>query len=252
MAHALDGVRLKCQRARLHLYTLEAEFDLFGCDAYGVRHQVESHGRVHVYRVNRVRHTRPEWGPIIGDCLHNAASALDQLAYQLAILHSGKLSSGLARDTHFPIYGSSREFWANLRKLQGIGPDLIAPIERLQPYHGVEGSNQHWLMILKRLSNLDKHRMLHTTGYRFGGTAHYEPESLIDVTFPTGPLNLGAELGRFVFDPPNPEMYVDPSFTVRIAFKDTPVAERIDIRTMLTTICTRVEAIVDEFRPLFR
>jgi hypothetical protein len=207
---------------------------------------------VHVYRVNRVRHTRPEWGPIIGDCLHNAASALDQLAYQLAILHSGKLSSGLARDTHFPIYGSSREFWANLRKLQGIGPDLMAPIERLQPYHGVEGPNQHWLMILKRLSNLDKHRMLHTTGYRFGGTAHYEPESLIDVTFPTGPLKLGAELARFVFDPPNPEMKVDPSFTVRIAFKDTPVAERIDIRTMLTMICTRVEAIVEEFRPLFR
>jgi hypothetical protein len=252
MAHALDGVRLKCQRARHHLDTLEAEFGAFGRDAYGVRHCVEREGREHVYRVNRLRHTRPEWGPIIGDCLHNAASALDQLAYQLAILHTGKLRSGLARDTHFPIYGSSREFWANLRKLEGIGPDLLAPIERLQPYHGIDGPNDHWLMILKRLSNSDKHRTLHTTGYRFGGTAQYRPVSLIDAIFPTGPLKLGAELARLVFDPPHPAMNVDPSFIVHIAFKDTPLSDGIDTWAMLNTICIRVEAVVDEFRPLFR
>jgi hypothetical protein len=252
MAHALDGVRLKCQRARHHLNTLEAEFDAFGRDAYDFRHCVERQGRVHVYKVSRLRHTRPEWGPIIGDCLHNAASALDQLAYQLAILHSGRLPSGIARDTHFPIYGSSREFWANLRKLQGIGPDLMGPIERLQPYHGVDGPNRHWLMILKRLSNSDKHRMLRTAGYRFGGTADYEPDSLVEAIFPTGPLKLGAELARFVFDPPDPEMNVGPRFSVHIAFKDTPVADGVDIRTVLNTICIRVDAVVDWFRPLFR
>lgn len=251
MAHALDGVRLKCQRARDHLTTLEAEFDAFERDAFRFRHCVERRGRVHVYRVNRLRHTRPEWGPIIGDCLHNAASALDQFAYQLAILHSGKLPSGLARDTHFPIYGSSREFWSNLRKLQGMGPDLIAPIERLQPYHAVDGPDHHWLMILKRLSNADKHRMLRTTGYRFGGTAHYTPDSLIEAIFPTGPLKMGAELARFVFDTPEPEMNIDPSFTVHIAFKDTPLADGVDIWTVLNTICIRVEAVVEEFRPLF-
>ena len=252
MAHALDGVRLKCQRARDHLNTLEAEFDDFGLDAYGFRHHVERQGRVHVYKVNRLRHTRPEWGPIIGDCLHNAASALDQLAYQLAILHSGRLPSGLARDTHFPVYGNSREFWANLRKLQGIGPDLIAPMERLQPYHAVDGPDHHWLMILKRLSNADKHRMLRTAGYRFGGTTHYKPDSLIETIFPTGPLKLGAELARLVFDPPAPEMNVGPSFTVQIAFKGTPVADGVDIRTMLNTICIRVDAVVEGFQPLFR
>jgi hypothetical protein len=252
MAHALDGVRLKCQRAQHHLNTLQAEFDAFGRDAYSFRHCVERGGREHVYRVNRLRHTRPEWGPIIGDCLHNAASALDQLAYQLAILHTGKLPSRLARDIHFPIYPSSREFWVNLQKLQGIGPELMAPIERLQPYHGINGPDYHWLMILKRLSNSDKHRTLHTTGYRFGGTAHYRPDSLIDTTFPTGPLKLGAELARFVFDPPDPEMNVDPSFTVHIAFKDTPLADGIDTWAMLNMICIRVEAVVDEFRPLFR
>jgi hypothetical protein len=128
----------------------------------------------------------------------------------------------------------------------------MGPIERLQPYHGVDGPDRHWLMILKRLSNSDKHRMLRTAGYRFGGTADYKPDSLIEAVFPTGPLELGAELARFVFDPPDPEMNVSPRFSVHIAFKDTPVADGVDIRTVLNTICIRVDAVVDWFRPLFR
>ncbi len=71
------------------------------------------------------------------------------------------------------------------------------------------------------------------------------------MTFLRAPLKLGAELARFVFDPPDP-MNVDPNFTVCVAFKDTPVADGIDIRTMLNTICIRVEAVVEGFRPLFR
>jgi hypothetical protein len=94
--------------------------------------------------------------------------------------------------------------------------------------------------------------MLHTTGYRFGGTTHYRPDNLIETIFPTGPLKLGAELARFRFDPPDPEMNVDPSFTVHVAFKGTPIADGIDTLAMLNMICIRVEAVVDEFRPLFR
>ena len=45
---------------------------------------------------------------------------------------------------------------------------------------------------------------------------------------------------------------MDPSFIVHIAFKDTPLANGTDTWAMLNTICIRVEAIVDEFRPLFR
>jgi hypothetical protein len=47
-------------------------------------------------------------------------------------------------------------------------------------------------------------------------------------------------------------MNVDPSFNVHIAFKDSPLAEGIDTWAMLNTICIRLEAVVDEFRPLFR
>ena len=115
MAHPLDGIGLNCDRARDHLDTLERESDSFERDAYRFRHDVDRVGRKHVYRVKALRKTRPEWGPVIGDCLHNAASALDHLAYQLAIFHTGTLPPDLARDTHFPIYGSPREFWDNLK-----------------------------------------------------------------------------------------------------------------------------------------
>ena len=167
------------------------------------------------------------------------------------ISRTGTLRHDLACDSHFPIYGSPGEFWDNLQKLRAIGPDQVAPLERLQPYYGRYGPDYDSLMILKDLSNFDKHRTLHTTAYRFGGTYHYDPDSLIETAFPEGPLELGAELARFTFDPPEPEMDVEPSFTVRIAFRDTPLADGVGVWAMLNRICTRVEMIVDQFRPLF-
>jgi hypothetical protein len=251
MAHPLDGVGLNCDRARDHLDTLEREFDAFEHDAYRFRHDVERAGSEHVYRVKAFRKARPEWGPVIADCVHNAASALDHLAYELAILHTGTLSPDLARDTHFPIYASPGEFWENLQKLRGIGPDQVAPLERLQPYYGRYGPDYDSLMILKGLSSFDKHRTLRTTAYGFGCTHHHNPDSLIDAAFPEGRLELGAELARFTFDPPDAEVDVDPSFDVRIAFRDPPLADGVGVWALLNRICTRVEMIVDQFRPLF-
>jgi hypothetical protein len=106
-------------------------------------------------------------------------------------------------------------------------------------------------MILKHLSNLDKQRTLHTTAYRCGGTYHYNPDSLVETAFPEGRLELGAELARFTFDPPDPEMDVEPSFVVRIAFRDTPLVDGAGVWAILNRICTRVEMIVDQFRPSF-
>src|SRR5206468_1727994 len=62
---------------------------------------------------------------------------------------------------------------------------------------------------------------------------------------------LGAELARFTFNPPDPEMDVEPSFVVRIAFRDTLLADGVGVWAMLNRICTRVEMIVDQFRPSF-
>jgi hypothetical protein len=44
---------------------------------------------------------------------------------------------------------------------------------------------------------------------------------------------------------------VEPSFVVRIAFRDTPIADGVGVWAMLNAICTRVEMIVDQFRRSF-
>jgi hypothetical protein len=251
MAHPLDGVRLKCERARHNLDTLEREFKAFERDAYRYRHTVERGGREHAYRVTALRKTRPDWAPIIGDCLRNAALALDHLAHELATLHTGKLPDDVARNTHFPIYETPEEFWDNLPKLRVIGLEQAAPLERLQPYNGRYGPDYDPLMILERLSNFERHRALQTTAYRFGGIADYHPDSLVEADFPEGPIKLGAELARFTFHPPDPEMDVGPNFIVHIAFQGTPLADGVGVWAMLNTICTRVETIVDEFGPAF-
>lgn len=251
MAHPLEGVRLKCERSRHNLDVLAREFKVFESDAYRYRHDVEREGREHTYRVTAVRKTRPEWGPIIGDCLHNAVSALDHLARQLGILHTGPLSDDLARDIHFPIYETPDEFWDNLPKLRAVGAEQVAPLERLQPYNGRYGPDYDPLMILERLSSFDRQQTLQTTAYRFGGTADYYPASLIETAFPEGPVKLGVELARFTFHPPEPAVDVGPNFIVHVAFQGTPLTDGAGVWAMLNMICTRVETIADQFRRLF-
>src|SRR5438105_1135848 len=51
------------------------------------------------------------WGPIIGDILHNCRSALDHLAYALAVTNLGSpLPEKVETNTEFPIF-STRELF---------------------------------------------------------------------------------------------------------------------------------------------
>lgn len=52
-------------------------------------------------------HKRPpliEWGALIGECLFNFRSALDHLAFDLAVAHSGPLAPGVEETSEFPIF----------------------------------------------------------------------------------------------------------------------------------------------------
>jgi hypothetical protein len=101
---------------------------------------------------------------IIGDCLHNLRAALDNLAYDLAVAHTGKepLPSKFASRSEFPIFTDK-----NLPKffdvLGGVAPSAQAEIEGLQPYHRGEKLRHDFLWQLNKLSNIDKHRLPHPT-----------------------------------------------------------------------------------------
>lgn len=101
-------------------------------------------------------------GLIIGDCLHNLRSALDNLSYELALAHyGGRLPSNIASSSAFPLLGSMQEFTRKARDMiKGIHPAAQTIIEDLQPYYGGKGVR---LTALNKLSNRDKHRLPHVT-----------------------------------------------------------------------------------------
>jgi hypothetical protein len=77
---------------------------------------------------------------IVGDCVHNLRSALDNLAFELALAHKrGALSKGIQRDSAFPILRQDIERDENSMKrfktmTRGMCSDAKTVIEQLQPY----------------------------------------------------------------------------------------------------------------------
>lgn len=93
-----------------------------------------------------------------GDVVHSLRSALDHLAYQLAIAGCDKTPS---RRVEFPIAKDRDTYEAEkARKVKGIRPEAIEAIDRLKPYKG--GNNVLWR--IHELDNIDKHRFIFTVG----------------------------------------------------------------------------------------
>jgi hypothetical protein len=102
--------------------------------------------------------------PVVGDCVHNLRSALDNLAFELALVHKGtKMSKRIANDSGFPIFKTSGGFNEHGKlMIRGIRPEAKEIVERLQPYNRgnvpITTSSLWWL---RELSNSDKHRLPH-------------------------------------------------------------------------------------------
>lgn len=173
--HPLAGFFLKFQRAETHFRTLHDEINGFlNGDFYAAGVQLDRNR----HPVVRIKLTRPipgEWSVLIGEIVYDLRSALDHLAYQLAIAESGDpLPDDIERSCAFPIFDNGPKFRrrtkkgspdrrSGLFKIQGINRRAQATIERLQPYHGRKNPASYGLLILEELSNVDKHRLLHVT-----------------------------------------------------------------------------------------
>ena len=102
MPDALIGARLKVERARKHLDLLRQETRAFTeGKPYGVRAEFDAERSEYAIRIRlRDPDTRVPIGLslIAGDAVHNLRSALDHLAWQLAIIGTGP-----GRFTQFPL-----------------------------------------------------------------------------------------------------------------------------------------------------
>jgi len=140
----------------------------------------------------------PCWPLIIGDAIHNLRSALDHVAFDLAIAHQQAtkpeqpISAERARSSEFPVIpyinertgatgdAEHRFDSAAGSKLAGIHPDAIAVIKAAQPYHRGPQSETHELWLIHDLDRVDKHRELIVTAaaayvqtFALGGTGFF-------------------------------------------------------------------------------
>lgn len=137
-----------------------------------LRRQYEPEQGAIVYRIDSVVQIPDNWGLIVGDAAHNLRSALDHLAWQLAIRYFNGVpptERKIIKKIQFPVVSDknnwprhpNREFMkpADASKLEQFQPFNLGPISRakgvLHPLEELAGFHG--------LDNIDKHRTIHLT-----------------------------------------------------------------------------------------
>ncbi|MEK6327348.1 MAG: hypothetical protein AABM66_07480 [Actinomycetota bacterium] len=208
-------------------------------NAYTVsRHDdIEAGKRLWIVHVNKPA-PLIRWGALIGDCLFNFRSALDQLAFDLAVANrKGQLTEKEKMDSEFPIFHRRAPTKRDLdRKIGAVHPKARKLIEGMQPYGRKDRAA---LKYLDLLHNFDKHRTLHlvvgtSIAVSYVGDMDFEFINL-------RPFKHGDVLARVPLAS-DPKRNQDPSFGFAVAFSETgPGAAAPDVTTTLSWIGQHIE-----------
>lgn len=231
---------------------------LLAHDPYGSRGEYDPEEQQWIVRADAVQRPSLRFATIVGDVLHALRSALDHLVYEMARLNTGRP----VPMTEFPIFASIEDYRRVRRQRRGhpwalrdVSRRHRAAIQRLQPYHRRDEACIDELFTLARLSNQDKHRLLH-----FALPMQFDVHAVrVDVVRDIGAigpiyayhnatLDENAPLLAIDIEPsgPNPYMNVEFEATVNIAFDDGWL-----VLNTLRDIELRVGDIIKQFGPDF-
>ena len=240
MANAVgEGVSEKFRRADMHREDFNERVQRFiEGDPYRVIRYDELDTGRRVWEIE-VRKQPPlsEWAGLIGDCLFNFRSALDHLAYDLAIAYSGApLPPDVERNSAFPIFYERAPTPQELeRRIGAIDPKARRIIETMQPYGRTDRTV---LGYLETLHNFDKHRTLHVVAGFPAGVSHYGDTPFDDVDF--RPFVDGQVIASGPI-PDDPEVDNDPSFHVGVAFSEEGPCKGYEVRLVLAWLSQHIE-----------
>ena len=250
----LSGPRAKVQRAYEHRDALEREIDAV---LNGERHQIQLSAKLDPdtgYHVFRVAAMPDEWrlhvAVVLGDVVHCLRSALDQIAWQLVLNHSGRPKNVKEKTLiDFPIK-YRRKALTSTYAFGKVARGDRAILDVAQPYKGTGNPNLRGLALLQQLSNRDKHRVLSpilisTMNFTLVGTElEGSGFSIFSVDF-TGVgknLKIGAEVCRLVLPQPAKD-------EVDVAGYSTPnirLPQRSDLSLMdgIDAMLTKVDSVL--------
>lgn len=163
----LRGPRAKVERAIDHAGAFNRELRAYiESEPIDIEPRFEDPPGCWVLRLRIDRYPPLRLSTILGDLVHNARSALDHVAWELARRHLGDTDAeDLRTQISFPITLKSRDFRKRLTSKDGrelFGEDAAKVLERLQPYkRRPHEPPRDAFAILNELWNVDKHRSLH-------------------------------------------------------------------------------------------
>lgn len=209
----LSAARAKLHRAHEHRDALEAEL---GPVYEGKRYPIQMSAKLdpdsgyHVFRVTKIP---DEWltrmGVLLGDIIYNLRSALDQLAWELVLDHSGRPKRPTQKTSiEYPIkYSRSKLTSTYTFNRVSHGDQTI--LDRTQPYSSRGNPKLYGLAVIQQLSNRDKHRainpMLVSTDYFTVKGTPLEGKGIFDIdwieTRPGQRLKVGTDFMRFKAPP---------------------------------------------------
>lgn len=197
-----------------------------------------------------------EWAIAVGDAVHCLRSALDNAAWQLVLDHLKRSPTEKeAKRIQFPIESTESGFdGAGVRPFVSI--DAWELLKSYQPYRRGDKAPRHVLAMLARLSNIDKHRVVHTAtvlpqGFDLEVTEMRDVESYEAIEFVIGePMDENAPVGEITgvaTSGSHPYMKMQGPFQARIAFADPNESfHKESVFGVLAAIGTATEVILDE------
>lgn len=198
MANELQGVEIRLERAIEHIDALRHEGRMFMMELpqpYGSAIDPKPINGEYVVRAKIVRSPSGRLGALAADGVHNLRSALDMIAWQLALKSATPPPEG-DRDTAFPIV-SKPEYWKAGRTQKMLkwidDPDAIKAIEACQPYNDPVFRR---LLFVQALDNWSKHHTLPDLLAFRATRLRMISETWEIVRFEGGPVNDGDEIAR--------------------------------------------------------
>jgi hypothetical protein len=156
------GPRAKVERAKEHLAVFDAAINDYSNGGHrGITLHDDPDGVRHVVFAE-YQPLSPRLSTIAGDVIHNARSALDLLTS-----HAARLEGNRLQDLGFPIVRLRTDFEAKMLKKFDSSPKVARFLMLVGPYErggGDPGHHANTLVILNRLSVVDKHQLLILVG----------------------------------------------------------------------------------------
>lgn len=160
MPYPLLTAALKKDRAADHIIDFQAQLpEVIKTQPHTIRRDPQGDSGEFFYERAVGNDFLMDLGPIVGDAIHNLRSALDHIAYAVALSDTARLKPKDLFAVDFRICPNRKKFETAVGKgvESRMRPDWVKFLRSVQPYYRRNGDD---LLRISALDNADKHRAL--------------------------------------------------------------------------------------------